>query len=239
MNEYLQENRRSLLLLVGLMLILILAIYIFLVRPIMVDYKSEVQQIDELDTEISSLEKEISKEENLSDEVDVEQLVLENRIPTKKDLDEFVLYLQQLELHTNSKIEEIEVSYDESLQFVDEESSEGEELEEDVSEDDEELDEDYEDDLDEQEEVNSNLLNEKPDELQMINIRLTAFSPNFDELIELLNLIENEERISILTGLEFNIPSEEDLYFSNNPEETISFTANITTFYYEQAEIDS
>lgn len=246
MNEYFEENKRSLLILGALLLLLALSLYFFLVRPVMADYKSEVENIEDLKDEIDTLEEEIATIEETLEEDDIEQLLLENKIPTKKELDEYILSIQQLELHSNSKIEEIEIAYDDSLTIDDEEETieeeediEGEEesVEEDADvdySDDEDLDEetDVEDEIDE--DMGSDSLQETPSGLRTMTVSLTAFSPGFDEMLELLRLIEEMERISIVTGLEFEKPSEEDLSFSDNPEETIAFTVKITTFYYEE-----
>lgn len=245
MNEYFEENKRSLLILGALLLLLALSLYFFLVRPVMADYKSEVENIEDLKDEIASLEEEIASIEETLEEDDIEQLLLENKIPTKKELDEYILSIQQLELHTNSKIEEIEIAYDDSLTIDEEETIEDEgDIEGEEESVEEDADVDYSDDetLDEEsdvgeemdEDMGSDSLQETPSGLRTMTVSLTAFSPDFDEMLELLRLIEEMERISIVTGLEFEKPSEKDLSFSDNPEETIAFTVKITTFYYEE-----
>src|SRR5699024_10000635 len=78
------------------------------------------------------------------------------------------------------------------------------------------------------------ILSEKPEELHVMTVRISALSPDFDEFIELLKLIESNERISIVTSLNFTKPTEQDIFFEDNPLETIPFDAEITTFYYKE-----
>lgn len=248
MNEYFEQNKRSLLLLGGTLLLLAIILYFFLVRPVMADYKNEVQRIDDLNEEIELLEAQIENLKESPEEIDVDQLILENKIPSERELDEYILTIQQLELHTDSQIETIDFAYDSSFEIDEVEEEETEEAsadEEEALEDELEEETAIEDeadtmDADEAEEeatepeIDPAILNEKPEDLHVMTVRISALSPNFDEFIELLKLIESNDRISIVTSLEFSKPTEEDIYFSNNPAERISFDAEITTFYYKQ-----
>lgn len=248
MNEYFEQNKRSLLLLGGTLLLLAIILYFFLVRPVMADYKNEVQRIDDLNEEIELLEAQIENLKESPEEIDVDQLILENKIPSERELDEYILAIQQLELHTDSQIETIDFAYDSSFEIdeveeeeteeasADEEEALEDELEEETAIEDEAdtMDADEAEEEATESEIDPAILNEKPEDLHVMTVRISALSPNFDEFIELLKLIESNDRISIVTSLEFSKPTEEDIYFSNNPAERISFDAEITTFYYKQ-----
>ncbi len=78
------------------------------------------------------------------------------------------------------------------------------------------------------------LLNEKPEQLQVLTVKIEGMSPDFDQFIELLKIIESQERISIVTSLHFTKPTEQDLYFSDDPSELIPFEAELTTFYFAE-----
>src|SRR5690625_5207407 len=114
MNEFYAENRRALLLLAGLLLILAIVLYFILLRPQMADLKRQEAAAVQLKDEIASLEKQIEDLEVGKEEVDLEQLILENKIPRERDLDAYILGLQRLELLTESKIESIQFAYDSS-----------------------------------------------------------------------------------------------------------------------------
>lgn len=261
MNEYFEENKRSLILLASMLFVLAIVLYFMLVRPIMVDYKKEVEQIDQLNEEITLLETQIESLQEASEDFDVEDLILENKIPTKRELDEYILALQALELHTESAIETIQFTYDSSIETEDltedeEDTTETEETEDledptdeaEVTEDEtEETDEEAQEEEDEEEAdeeseedenpaptIDPEILSEKPENLHVMTVRISVVSPDFDEFIELLKLIEHNERISIVTNLNFTKPTEEDIYFSDESLDEIPFDAEITTFYYEE-----
>lgn len=239
MNEYFEENKRSLILLAGMLFVLALVLYFILLRPLMADYKKEQQAIVDLNNEIQLLEAQITQFQETSNDVNLEQLILENKIPRERELDEYILALQQLELHTESKIESIQFAYDSSLEVDEVDSSEsGESSEVDTDTEDETAEDDGQPETESSEEesteptIDPTILNEKPEELQVMTVKINAISPDFDELIELLKIIESNERISIVTSLQFSKPTEQDLYFADDPSNVIQFEAELTTFYY-------
>ena len=227
MNEYFQENKRSLFILTGLFFILIIVLYVVLLRPLMADLSSKENAISSAKDEIQILEKKLDNFELDQTEVDVEQLKLENKIPKERELDDYILSLQQLEVITNSKIEKIEFMYDSNLDDVEKEveNIEDHQMGESLDSEDEEKEEDV--------QIDPAILDEKPEDLQIFTVKVTAASPEFDDFIELLKAIENQERISIVSKLKFIKPTEYDLYFEDLPT-AISVEAELTTFYYPE-----
>jgi len=244
MNEYFQENKRSLLILTALLFLLAIVLYIILLRPLLSDLSSKERAIVSAEDEIELLETRLENFKLDKPELDIEQLTMEKKIPRERELDKYILSLQQLELMTESKIEKVEFVYDSSLSTVEEESSNEstEELEE-TTDEDEQVEQDGTDDeaTDETEEeeetaptIDPAILNEKPENLQVMTVKITAVSPDYDDFIELLKVIENEERISVVTNLHFLQPTEVDKYFADDPLKTIPFEAELTTFYYTE-----
>src|SRR5690606_37879336 len=220
-------------------------VFFVLVRPLVKDYKAEQNRIEQLKNEIELLEAHIENLQDSSGEVDLKQLMLENKIPRERELDEFILALQQLELHTESRIDSIEFAYDSSFEVetAEEEETDGAdgeemdleaEIEEEVEGEKTEQEEREETEEDTELTVDPVLLNEKPEQLQVLTVKIEGMSPNFDQFIELLKIIESYERISIVTSLHFTKPTEEDLHFSNDPSELIPFEAELTTFYFAE-----
>src|SRR5690625_4422138 len=115
MNEYFEANKRSLILLASMLFILALVLYLMLLRPLLADYKAEQQKLVSLTNDIELLEAEIDALQDAPEEIDVAQLMLENKIPKERELEEYILTLQQLELYTNSKIEAVHFAYDSNL----------------------------------------------------------------------------------------------------------------------------
>lgn len=228
MNEYFQENKRSLFILTGLFFILVVVLYFVLLRPLVAGLSSKERAISSANDEIQILEKKLENFELEIVDMDIEQIKLENKIPRERELDEYILSLQQLEVTTNSKIEKIEFMYDSNLEEIEEEEDVEEETEEN------EAEEEIEDtEADEKITIDPEIINEKPDDLQVMTVRLTAASPEFEDFVELLEVIENQERISIVSKLKFLKPTEYDLYFEDI-QTAIAFEAELTTFYYPE-----
>lgn len=258
MNEYFEQHKGSFILLALVLLLLALVLYFLLIRPNLSDYKDKITKIEQLNEDIQLLAGQIESLESSAGDFSLEQLILENKIPTKRDLDEYILMIQQLEFHTNSKIEKVDFTYDSHLEVEElEEDEADEELEADAS--DEDLEENpealtKEEAVEEDAEINEEVpedageegqkeedspsldpefFSEMPANLHAMTLSLEVMSPDFDEFIKLLKLIEKNERISIVTSLQFKKPTEAEIYFEDDPIHEIAFRAEITTFYYD------
>src|SRR5699024_8685029 len=163
MNDYFEENKRSLILLTSLLFILALVLFFVIVRPLMMDYKIEVNQIADLQAEIELLETKLKTlEQETPDEYNLDQLMLENKIPSERELDEYILTIQQLELQTKSKIEQINFTYDSGFETeaAPEEADEADQTEELEEELDEAVENDTNEEINEASGEKDNLQNE-------------------------------------------------------------------------------
>lgn len=222
MNEYIQENKRTLFILIGLLFLLVIVLYFLLLRPLMADLSSQERKLVSLENEQAVLTQKIENFHETTKDINVNQLMAENKIPTKRELDEYILSLQQAELITDSKLLDIEFMYDSSLA----------EIEEDFEESDQDENADEEDgEVEDELTIDPAILNEKPEELEVLTVRVEGASQDFDDFIDLLKAIEDQERISIVSKLDFNKPTEDDISFSDKPI-ALFFTAELTTFYY-------
>jgi len=213
MNDYIQENKRSLYMLVGLLFLLAIVLFFLVLRPIMNDLEAQKRTNQAKEADIELLESQLANMKKQLEEEDPEQLVLENKVPSERKIDEYILSLEQLENKTNSEISNIDFVYDSSIEVVDdinESSEDAEETEESPAEE---------------------IILGKPDELQVITVRFTATSPSFKDFVKLLETIEQEERISIVSNLEFRQPT---AYNADDDDETVSFDVHLTTFYYQK-----
>lgn len=233
MNEYFQENKRSVFLLTALLFLLAIVLYIILVRPLLVDLSSKQEAISSKEEEIQILETRLLNIDQAK--VDVEELMLEDKIPTKRELDDYILSLQQLETMTGSTIEKIEFVYDSNLEEIEDEEETTEEVTEEadgLENEDEEVEGETE--TEEEPVIDQEIIKEKPEDLQVMTVKITAISPDYNEFIELLETIENEKRISIVSKLHFLHPTEFETVFAEEQLKSISFEAELTTFYYVQ-----
>lgn len=245
MNDYIEQNKRSLFILAGALFVLAGVLFFVLVYPMMTDLKSNQTSIESKKTDIELLEAQLA---NIgTEEIEFDEETLENmkKIPRERQLDEYILALQALELTNNSKIESVAFAYDSSMdleeaeegaetpeEYIDEEESNANEEAEETEEVEEESDkEEAETDEDGTPTIDPVILQEKPDQLQVMTVSMTAQSPSYQDLLALIETIEDMERISIVTNLHFVQPSEED-EFIEEPMNTVPFEAEITTFYY-------
>lgn len=226
MNEYFQHNKRSLIILAGLLFVLAIVLYFILLRPLLGEISSKEKAVVTKEEEIALLEEKL-KIDHISEQKSIEELLLEKKIPLERKLDEYILSLYELELVTDSRIERIEFVYDSNLEQVEvEDHRENAEEPSPNEEDTEEQESDV--------TIDPIILEEKPEKLQVMTVKVTAASPDFDEFIKLLKLIEEQERISIVSKLDFYQPTEYDVYFNEDPLKTISFEAELSTFYYNE-----
>ncbi|HLR42321.1 MAG TPA: hypothetical protein VK067_03645 [Pseudogracilibacillus sp.] len=242
MNDYIEENKRSLFILAGALFVLVGVLFFVLVYPMMTDLKRNQTNIESKKTDIELLEAELANIGTEEIEFDEETLANMKKIPRERKLDEYILALQALELTNNSKIESVAFAYDSSMdleeteegaetpeEYIDEEESDtNEESDETEEESDEEETETDEDDTPT---IDPVILQEKPEQLQVMTVSMTAQSPSYKDFLALIETIEDMERISIVTNLHFSQPSEED-EFIEDPMNTVPFEAEITTFYY-------
>lgn len=239
MNEYFQENKRSIFLLITALLLLAIVLYMLLLRPLQSDLSSKEKDIIRVKEEIELLQAHLDSDEPDRSALDIEQIMLEKKIPEERNLDEYILSLQQLEFKTNSSIDHIQFVYDSNLEIKEDEDNEEQEKTTNTDEQSETNAPETEDANKTEPEVDQKLptidpelLKEIPENLHIITVRVVATSPTYSDFIELLEVIEDTERISIVTGLTFTQPTENDEYFVEDYDWGISFIAELTTFYY-------
>jgi len=231
MNEYFQENKRSLLLLTGLFFILAIVLYFMLLRPLLTDLASKEKAIKVTKADIQLLEAKVENFEQKSEKIDVDQLEMANKIPTEKELDDYILWLQKLEAITGSKLEKIDFTYDSNVEFMEEETAEGASIDEEI-EGLADIDDESDGSEDEEPTIDPDIINEKPEGLEIFIVKVKGYSKNFEDFIDFLEAIEQEERISFVSQLKFVQPTKDDINFSEYPFIALSFEAELTTFYY-------
>lgn len=215
-------------LLLLVLLLFIVVLYFLLLRPLVAEVSSKENAAETKQEELKELTQTIAKIKDEADKIDVEQLLLEKRIPVERQLDEYILTLQQMEAVTNSQIESIQFMYDSSIADLEEEEEEKTETtNEEVSDENEEV---IEEDIEAIEE--RQIVREKPEGLEVLIVRVEATSPDYNSFIQLLEEIEELERISIITNLKYDAASEKDQFEDEVDEDAISFNIELTTFYY-------
>lgn len=237
MNEFYQENKKVLIIFTAFLFVVVIVLYFLLVQPLKTDLDATNKNITNLEEEKVLITTQISNFDLEEKELDIDQLIYENKIPSERDLDDYILALQGLEFITNSKIESVSIAYDSGTGHIEveeevvpepstpEDSEDGEAAEVEEADTEEPV---------EQPIIDPTIVKEKPESLEVMVVTIAATSPNFEEFIHLIEAIESQDRISIVSNLNFTTPTENDIYTSEFEVDTkkIEFTASFTTFYY-------
>lgn len=220
MNEFFQENRRVLFGLIILLFILFIVLYFAFLRPLTSDLKGTERAIETIEDEVEGLKVTVENEEG--EETAWDMVDIRKKVPAEKELDPFLLTLEEIEAVSGSRIENIDFAYDGELPeatLSEEDAEDGKETEE--AENDEEVEE--------REGID---LSEIPEGLRTISVSMTVYSPDYEHFRQFLVEIYKSERIMLVDGLTFEKPAESQL-LENPKEETISFTIDFLTFYYD------
>lgn len=228
MNNLFEENRQSFFLLVGLLFILLAVIYFLFFKPLVDERKLAETEVVELRNDIASLQKQVDQldEGEQVIDIDLETKRLEKHMPSQPELKEFLLTLQEIELVSDGKIIDYTFSYDGSIP---ERQSITEENEEDEEENNTMIEEQNQDE--ETTETPSIHLPEMPENVRIVTVSMELFSPDYEHLQTFLKEIEKQERIMMISGLQFTQPGELELL--ETEDETITASIDVTTFYYE------
>lgn len=245
MNNFLTENKRSFYIIFGLFLLIAGTIYFLLVHPLLGDISRLENAIESKTIEAEALEKQLRKAETETKTSNVEELLLTRIVPDTRQLDEYILELQKLEYRTDSVIETISFAYDSAISnHAEPEAEEAEDSatnndadeEESTTEEEEETGnvEDEDETEDEEEEIIPLFVSERPEGLEVLGLNIVALSPTYEDFIELLEVIESLERVTVVNSLAFVNEDEQKLLFDEEYEGYIPFTINISTFYYPE-----
>ena len=233
MKQLFQENRNTFLLLFVLLFILVLSVYFFLYRPLAAELQHEEKQEQVLKDEVAILDERLSTIPGNVEEStkDLEYLRLKDQLPTLPELDEFLLTLNEIELISNSRINEMTFGYQGELP---ERGSIGDEkgIEDVTDEFTEAVDESMEgEEFSEPELILE--MEEMPIGLESIIVTIDVQSPDYEHFQLFLKEIENQERMMVVSSLEFDKPTESEIVFAENPDETILARIVVMTFYYD------
>lgn len=234
MNDSFIENKKYFIVFLAIFLIgLIIFIFMF-TRPQNEEIKTKQNNINDLESEILILKAE-SEQGPSTDDIDVFKLA--KKMPNAYNIDEFLLTLLEIELVSDSRVSGLELAYDQGLPTISDEDKE-KSTEEDESESDEPVTSEpieTKDDEENTEELKDIFqFEDKPDNMHLITARINVASPNYKAFQRFLKEVEKQERIMFISKLEFIKPAEKELIIEDDSNETIMFSADITTFYHEE-----
>lgn len=239
MNNFIQEKKSLVLFIVVILFLLLGLLFLNLVKPIKDDAAMVETNVQSLETEIAILQNQLNGQKN--EETQYENTYeLEKKLPLDRSIDDLILSLQEIQLVSDSRIENISFNnYDSALTeadvaFEDEETEAGESVEESSEESTEQI-------SDETFPPVSDLSEEPslPENVKLITVSLDVISPDFEHFMQFLKEVEKLERVTRVGTLSFDQATEQDMIAINEEEDEVEFdesiTTNmqITTFYYD------
>lgn len=236
MNDFIQERKSLVTLFMVILFLLLGLVYFYLVKPLKDESNAAKANVNQLETDVQILEAEIAKSQNEKSQFEENQFFHERKMPLDRSIDELILSLQEIEMVSESRIEDITFNnYDSSLTEADQV------IENEVEETDESAETDEEgtaEDIDTTEPPISDVVEELPDNIKLITVNLSVVSPNFKQFEAFLQEVEKLERITRVDTLSFSKPGEAELLDSETDEDDAMITTNvqITTFYYDENE---
>lgn len=229
MRESLNENKTLIFLLVILAFAIVGAFYYYGVYPKSEERNRTLQTIAALEIEIEQLEKNIEHASAEKSEPENE-FGLRKKLPEKREISQLLMSIQEIELFTESKITSVTFNDYDALVT---DSSIIENMREESVEEEEEEQEDAQQDVDEEEIPHTNIdVSSLPDQLKLLSLQINVFVQDDDHLLQFIKEVEALDRVIRIDDIQFSKAGEEELS-EGNPDESISVTIQLTTFYSE------
>lgn len=237
MNNLFQENKNAFLLILALLFLLLLVFFFLFFQPLSKDLKAKETEAKQVENDIALLEAEVEKVENQDEgKVDFKNLQLAKKMPMDPELENLILTLEEIEMVSESRFESISFSYDGSVpeRYVEEVEETEENTEDGVSTTQEET-EASEEEQETAEEVSESVIDmeAKPDNLHVITVSMSVTSPDYEQFQTFVQEIEKQERMMMVSSMNFENPAENELVLAEEPSEAMTIEVDITTFYYE------
>jgi len=174
MNDFIQEKKSLLILLLIIAFLLIGLFYFYQVMPIQEKVQSAKFEVHNLENDINILHAQLenAKDKNEGDGTDVEQM-----LPTSRNMDQFLLSLYEVEKMSNSKMKNISFSNLEGDFVLTEETNN-------------------------QENAANSIPNSS--HLKTLTVQITVHSPSYQKLQQFIQGIENLERITKIDNFSFS-----------------------------------
>lgn len=248
MKRSMSKNSTPLLLSV-LVLVLLFALFYYIVKPKMDEASALASNVDTLESEVSSLQEQIAlaqaeQEKEISNEFAIRKLLPDNR-----EIDELLLNFEEIEFVTGTRINSIAFNEYDTLVSGStlkdpnhKEEAEGEIA--DSAESNEGQNEPEENDT-ENNAASSNEDNSEvappvttiatetlPQNLRLLTYSIDIEAPDAEKLLLFIKEVERLERVMHVDMISYSLPGEEDEDTAEELE-TVSITLQVTTFYFE------
>ena len=223
MNELVSNKRTALLLIVALVLLVLGAIYYYVIYPLQSERSAKENNVEMLQAEVSVLSEQYQSAQE-GDSPTENAFLLESQVPITRDLDELIRSIEEVELVSDSRIESIKFNnYDENVA----EST----LAPDVTEETESIENQVQ--SEEVAPVSPVAETVLPNKLKLITFEVSIQSKSYEQLVLFVEEMEKMSRIMRIDQVELTAPGEEEIV-DKTYEEALAATIQITTFYYDE-----
>lgn len=255
MNELVSNKRTAFILIVALVVVLLGAVYYFVLQPLKDERASKEISVQVLRGEVAALKEEYSSAQ-LEEDSSENTFFLKTQVPLTRELNELIRSIEEVELLSDSKVLSVEFNnYDGTLedsQLIPETPVENEETEaegndvpteetttEETTESTEEItdeaasDETTTDETSEEPPVSPVAEVVLPEKLKLITFNISILAKNYDQLVLFVEEVENLKRIYRVDQIILSAPGEEQL-LDEDQEDDIAATIQLTTFYHDE-----
>lgn len=229
MNELVSDKKTAYILISALVVVLLGAVYYFVLHPLKNEKKSKEVSIEVLQGEVAALKEEYSSSQ-LQDDSTENAFYLKTQVPLTRELNELIRSIEEVELLSESKILSVEFNnYDgtiEDAQLLPETSEENTETEpqsEDV----------LTDEPSEEPPVSPVAEASLPEKLKLITFNISILTKNYDQLVMFVEEIEHLKRIYRVDQITLLAPGEEQL-LDKEAVNNIAAKIQLTTFYHDE-----
>ncbi|MFJ7971191.1 hypothetical protein [Psychrobacillus sp. NPDC096389] len=239
MNELVSNKRTAFLLIAALVVVLLGAVYYFVLQPLKDERVSKERTVQVLQGEVAALKEEYSSAQ-LEGGSSENTFFLKTQVPLTRELNEIVRSIEEVELLSDSKILSVEFNnYDETLeesQLILETSEVNEEIEsesEDVSTEELSTIDETAGETSDGPPVSPVSEVVLPEKLKLITFNISILAKNYDQLVLFVEEVENLKRIYRVDQVILSAPGEEQL-LDKDQDDDIAATIQLTTFYHDE-----
>lgn len=229
MNELVSDKKTAYILISALVVVLLGAVYYFVLHPLKNEKESKEVSIEVLQGEVAALKEEYSSSQ-LQDDSTENAFYLKTQVPLTRELNELIRSIEEVELLSESKILSVEFNnYDgtiEDAQLLPETSEENTETEtksEDV----------LTDEPSEEPPVSPVAEASLPERLKLITFNISILTKNYDSLVLFVEEIEHLKRIYRVDQITLSASGEEQL-LDEGAVKNIAAKIQLTTFYHDE-----
>lgn len=232
MNDLVSNKRTGYLLLLALVVVILGAIYYFVIYPLSEEKNSKEVTVSNVRSEVAVLQEQLTTPV-AEEEPEEHTFALKKKVPLTRDLDKLIRSIEEIELISESKI--MSVNFNNYDEVVSESALVPTQTEEETNTENTETSDITEvtDTTTETETPVSPVANiVLPPQLKLITFNLSVLTKDYDHLKQFMEELEKAERIVRVDQLSFSLPGEEQ-YYKVDSVDSISVEIQVTTFFYD------